>query len=112
MGVFWHKTCGVIPTASRVRRQAPDPARFEILQTKQVGSSLVARVSYSDCTNYEGIKIMVYEHTWDAEFRTRSVLDPHFRGFNPGHPSPVARFEPTDRGWIMACAFVREILRQ
>jgi hypothetical protein len=70
------------------------------LSTEQVGSAVVAEVRYPDCTNYDGRKILVYADTDAVELRSRTTLDPHFAP----HGGPLARFEPTRRGWCMALA--------
>ena len=64
----------------------------------------VAEVKYPDAKNYEGRKILVYENLTARELRKVSVLDPHFCE-NSHHPSPIARFEPTPKGWKYAIAF-------
>jgi len=60
----------------------------------------VAKVKYWNATNYEGVKILVYQGALPAR------LDPHFCD---KHKSPIARFEPTERGWMMAAAFASSI---
>lgn len=78
----------------------PDPSNFEILECEQVSDYMVLKVKYPNCTNAEGIKIMVVKGT-PLDLLRRKTLDPHF-----GHPrSPIARFEPTDSGWRHALAF-------
>jgi hypothetical protein len=76
----------------------PNPKRFEVLEIKQytgISQSFVMKVRYLDCTNYEGIKIMVYRGVHFPVTR----LDPHF---SEDAMSPFARFEPTQKGWDMA----------
>ena len=75
-----------------------------------VGKYLVLKVRYPDCTNYEGVKIMVYEDTNIIEIQkvNKGTIDPHF-GVNPDFISPIARFEPTDRGWEMAIKFCKSM---
>jgi hypothetical protein len=77
----------------------PDPKRFKILDVQEFRGHTAARVNYPNCTNYEGMKILVYECTVN-ELLKESELDPHF--CEGGHLSPIARFEPTDRGWELA----------
>ena len=52
-----NKTCSVYPTNSPITVGNPDPAKFKILETIQMGSSVVAKIRYPDCNNFEGIKI-------------------------------------------------------
>jgi len=85
----------------------PDPKHYEVGRYEEIGNYLVLLVNYPNCVNYEGDKIMVYE---DIDYvglmaqAKRHGLDPHFSG-NENLKSPIARFEPTDRGWAMAVAF-------
>ncbi len=77
---------------------APNPTRFRIVEVEQFGSALVAMVHYPDCTNYEGRKILVYADMTPIELLRKSTLDPHFTK----ESGPVARMEPTPRGWSLA----------
>ena len=97
------KTCSLTPPASPVRYPNPNPARFSILRTLQVGRCVVAEVRYPDCTNYEGRKVLVYADTDAGSVRAWTTLDPHFAR----HGGPVARFKPTARGWAMAVEVAR-----
>ena len=91
----------------------PNPRNFIILETETVGSFLVLKVRYPDCTNYEGTKILVYEGVTRADLVEQGSIDPHFSE-NPNFASPVARFVPTTEGWDMALEFaeVMHKLRQ
>ena len=80
----------------------PNPRRFTILRVKKIRRFTIALVKYPDCTNYEGNKILVYERISIASLRATTYLDPHFTK-NQASPSPVARFEPTEYGWRLAC---------
>jgi len=82
----------------------PDPKRWQLLDIIRYNTTAAAafaiKVKYLDCTNYEGVKVMVYEgKDFNAEEAYKNGLDPHF---SKEHISPVARFEPTERGWKMA----------
>jgi len=86
----------------------PDPSNFKILTYMQYDSGyIILLVQYLDCTNYEGKKIMVYESTYKEIIEQKS-LDPHFSE-NKTKISPIARFEPTDKGWSMANRFVKSL---
>lgn len=78
----------------------PNPNNYKIKQTKQVGKYVVAEIIYPDCTNYEGSKILVFENIMVAKLYEVKSLDPHF--CENGCLSPVARFEPTKKGWALA----------
>ena len=57
-------------------------------------------INYKDCTNYEGMKIIVYKGKFDGSITER---DPHF---SKEIGSPLARFEPTKEGWELATKLV------
>lgn len=90
---------------------APNPHNFKILNTFSIGSYLVLKVKYPNCTNYEGVKIMVYhdkDHLRLYGIQHKSSLDPHFNNKKDStNPSPIARFEPTAEGWKNAKKFVK-----
>jgi len=99
MGISLMSSCSVCPSKSATPMPAPNPARFEVKAAFQIGTALMVRVHYLDCTNYEGVKVLVYKNTAYEEFRGRETLDPHFAETGQG---PFARFEPTGEGWEMA----------
>jgi len=80
----------------------PNPANYSVIRSEDVNGKLIIEIKYHDCTNYEGRKIMVYECTLD-ELMKQKLIDPHFCN-NDNYFSPIARFEPTERGWNNACA--------
>lgn len=79
----------------------PDPARYQIMQTDDVNNHCVAKIRYPDCTNYEGIKICVYKNMKGSYIREQVRLDPHFSD-DCTVVSPIARFEPTNAGHMLA----------
>jgi len=83
----------------------PDPYNFKILDFTRDGKYMIVRVNYPDCKNYEGNKILVFQNVTTEQLHKLKALDPHFSN-NPAVLSPIARFEPTDRGWLMAELFV------
>jgi hypothetical protein len=87
----------------------PDPHRFNIIRIEQHDSLLIALINYPNATNYEGNKILVFENIMESQFRKEKFIDPHFCPCN--HISPIARFEPTDRGWQMAQDFANTWLQ-
>lgn len=89
-------------------RPSPDPLKYKFLQWEQVGEHCVVLVQYEGCTNYEGMKIMVYK-AWMEELRNQPPLDPHFSE-NKQYHSPIARFEPTVTGWKNAITFCKAII--
>ena len=88
----------------------PDPKNFTIEEyieiSKPKGVYTILIVKYHDCINYEGKKVMVYKGSFN--FIDKYFLDPHF--CDKGHKSPIARFEPTDRGIENAYRFVNLVL--
>lgn len=86
----------------------PNPRHFEVLKVEQIGPHLIAEVRYPDCTNYEGTKILVFKNMTEIELRSLDSLDPHF--CKGDHPSPFARFEPTEEGWNAAQTLASRIL--
>jgi hypothetical protein len=83
----------------------PNPANYKILRHKIVGECLVIEIQYKDCINYEGKKILVYLCTL-KDLKKQKLIDPHFSD-NKKFISPIARFEPTKRGWIWASHFCK-----
>ncbi len=86
----------------------PDPARYVVEQAKDVNNHLVVRIRYPDCTNYEGRKVMVFENLTLNALKRQKLVDPHFCK-NSDYAHPVARFEPTERGWMWALAFAASL---
>jgi len=69
------------------------------------GKYLVLNIQYSGCTNYEGKKILVFKDVNVEQLEKQGSIDPHF-GETKNYHWPIARFEPTDKGWSMAKDFV------
>jgi len=78
----------------------PRPDRWTLLEKAEYTNGYVLRVKYHDCTNFEGVKVMVYR----GRYTPRRSLDPHFY---KGSDAPVARFRPDADGWRTACALAR-----
>lgn len=79
----------------------PKPDNYKIVRSKQIEKNLVIEIQYPDCVNYEGRKILLYENITLEQLLAQKLIDPHF-STNSKYCSPVARFEPTYRGWNMA----------
>ena len=75
---------------------------------QQFGKNLVVELKYPDCTNYEGRKIMVYKNLTISKLLGAKLVDPHFAKGGKFR-SPIARFEPTEDGWKLACAIATMI---
>ena len=83
-------------------RGNPDPKKFKIIDATEVKGFLVLAVKYEDATNYEGKKVLLYDHgVTVAQLVAQGSIDPHFSE-SKEKISPMARFEPTVRGHTMA----------
>jgi|CXWL01.1.fsa_nt_gi hypothetical protein len=90
---------------TKVLASDPNPAKYKIIDETVVGTCVVVRVNYPDCTNYEGKKILVFDdvNQW-KKLKKKKRLDPHFV---EDQYSPMARFEPTERGMVLAVKTAR-----
>lgn len=86
----------------------PNPKNWQILKYREWKGYLIVEMQYPDCTNYEGKKILVYENTRLEDLKAQKLIDPHF-STNKKFRSPIARFEPTGRGWNMAEVLVESL---
>ena len=93
--------------ANTTRSEPTSTTRFHVLRVVEVGDYCAAIVKYDGFTNYEGVKVLVYETDSQTLLRQR-FLDPHF--CDKGHLSPFARFRPTAEGWQAACNLLRLML--
>jgi len=94
-----------------VKLPNPDPYNWVVNQSLQMGRFLLVAITYPDCTNYEGKKIMVYENATINDLKKQRTVDPHFSSNKKFH-SPIARFEPTQDGWKMAQKMVELLLME
>lgn len=111
MGLF-KMSVGTYPTTSSYippkDDKNPNPRVFKITEEfflKHQGAVAI-KVTYPNCINYEGNKVLVYRHRGKlkSHLKLHKHLDPHFM---EDSLSPVARFEPTEEGWELAKALVR-----
>ena len=84
----------------------PNPKKYKVLNYTYDGKYLIVLVNYPDCTNYEGNKILMFENVHVEDLFNQGSIDPHFSN-NSKKISPIARFEPTLRGWEMALKLAR-----
>lgn len=80
----------------------PDPKRWTLIDKAEYPNGYVLKVRYLDCTNFEGLKVMVYK----GKFTISNHLDPHFTN---DINSPIARFRPNKEGWSFACNLARSL---
>jgi hypothetical protein len=89
---------------------APRPLRsldvynFKITQWHQCGIYLIVKINYPSAKHYEGNKVLVYEGIEIEDLLGLKAIDPHFSETKQT-PTPIARFEPNDQGWVNAMKF-------
>ena len=77
----------------------PNPFRFEILDEHEELRTIALKVRYPNATEFNGIKILVYDITHKDWIHNTKKLDPHFL---EGEISPLVRLKGNDLGWILA----------
>lgn len=82
----------------------PDPTKYKIIQYVEAGKYLIVEILYEGCTNFEGKKLLLFDCTI-TQLRKQKFIDPHFDD-SAKFISPIARFEPTEKGWDMALVLV------
>ena len=102
MGSILRRSCS---TNTNEVAPNPSPERWELLRILEFKYAHVMKVRYLDCTNYEGVKVMVFAGAYHA----RKILDPHF---DETDTSPIARFRPDDEGWRLAVDFARAVNKE
>lgn len=81
-----------------------NPYYFNVIQSRQVGSFLAVQIKYPTCTNYEGIKILVFEGIDAETLSTHKNINPYFSE-NEKELHLIARFAPTSEGWANSLKF-------
>lgn len=89
-------------TNTKVINNNPDPKNFTIQKFQEWKGHSIIWINYPECTNYEGNKILVFDYTLNRDIVKWELIDPHFSN-SIKFKSPIARFEPTQRGWKLAC---------
>jgi hypothetical protein len=85
------------PVSAARPRGTPNPWRFTVERHFQAGPFAVLEVTYPDCLNFEGRKILVCRA--DAvQLCGAEALDPHFYEGSP----LIARINPGRGGWDTA----------
>lgn len=92
----------------------PSPYKFKIEHMETIGFHTILLVKYEDAFNYDGLKILVYKTSNEANedlikcmFRDMKIIDPHFI---ENEFSPIARFVPTKSGLSMARHFCKAMM--
>lgn len=83
----------------------PDPFNYTIVESVQKNNFVLLKIRYHGCTNYEGLKILLFKDVFLHDLLNQTSIDPHFSDNNSYH-SPIARFEPTNFGWNMALSII------
>jgi hypothetical protein len=99
MGLSLFSSCSSSVCSTTASNPNPNPKKFKILEGGVNEGFTILRVKYEGCTNYEGIKILVYKGHVLKELIAATEIDPHFC---ENHLSPIARFAPTDEGLQLA----------
>ncbi len=104
MGLYKRSSGAYTPAAiAAVKPPNPDPRKFVLGQYEQIGAHLAVWIRYPNCTAYEGRKVLVFADTTIEQLAECPLIDPHFSDTVPQYTrTPVARFEPTLRGWRLA----------
>ena len=92
------------PRATIATNNNPDPEKFTVTKSFVSGTYACALISYANCTNYEGKKIVVFENMTIEDIWNMKVIDPHFAQDG----KVIARFRPDDEGWSDAIAYVEQ----
>ena len=101
MGISCMKSC-LTNLDWRVKAPNPSPSSYIVLEKSFYNHATFLKVKYIGCTNFEGIKLLVYK----GHFIPDGDLDPHFQENGNG---PIARFEPTKEGWCLANSFAKRL---
>lgn len=88
----------------------PNPKNFKINRFEQINGYVLAEITYPDCKNYEGRKILLFKAASMSKIILNNfgIIDPHFDNAK-NVISPIARFEPTQDGWNMALKLIKEL---
>ncbi len=86
----------------------PRADNYKVNQHLELGKFLILDLTYPNCTNYEGRKILVFKASYEDVVIKQKLIDPHFSN-NKNYISPVARFDPK-HGWSLAIFFVTSLL--
>ena len=88
----------------------PDTNKWVINKSIMIGKYLLIDITYPNCTNYEGKKFLLFENILKEDLVKQKKIDPHFFN-NKNYYSPIARFEPTKKGWEMAKILMNSLIK-
>lgn len=89
-------------------KPSPKIENYTIIDHFTSNGNLAVIIKYNDVTNYEGVKILVYRDCDLKRLTAQRLIDPHFAEDKKMY-SPIARFEPTNTGWMLAVNLLNEI---
>ena len=106
MGLSFISSCSSLRCDNKtISNIDPNPLNFNIGKLYKNGKWLLAEIRYPNCTNFEGIKIILFEGLSIEQLKNKTYLDPHFS--NTGNI--FARFKPTKEGWLSGIFFVDQL---
>jgi hypothetical protein len=78
----------------------PNPSKFKILKVWYNANKkrVLAKIKYPNCTNFEGIKLVLFKNMTPKKLRESKLIDPHFFANN----NVIARFRPDKDGLTFA----------
>jgi hypothetical protein len=89
-----------------VKDMDPNTHKFIILDYIEKSGGILVKIQYPNCTNYEGIKILLFKDKTIKQIQAMDSIDPHFL---INDTSLLARFVPTDSGWILGWFVLSEL---
>ena len=101
MGLSLFNGCYTSPTITTTPN--PDPSRWRLVDSFKFKNAHVLIVKYLDCTNFEGLKCMVFKGPYEYQ----EYLDPHFS--DDRRYSPIARFRPDAEGIELAKELAKKL---
>lgn len=89
----------------------PEADNYQFNKIEKIDNFLLIRLSYPNCKNYEGNKILLFKNTSLEALLNQKRIDPHFIK-DKYIISPIARFVPTEEGWNMAIQLINVLKQQ
>ncbi len=87
------------------KKKQPKKIRPEVLAVAERGKCIVLKIKYHNCTNFEGVKILVLKMPLIEYFNLPEWVDPHFTE----ESKLIARFHPNE--WDMALRFAETMVK-
>ena len=121
MGLSFIKRCSSITPSEPfvfVPAANPQPDNFKVISVARRGEFRILEVIYPNCTNYEGLKILlVRSNLTRKEFLNLKWLDPHFQeelvtfkiNDTEKYYKILARFEPSSEGMSLCKKLIDNI---